>query len=234
MGTARSRAVALALAGAVLALSAGRAAASDPVGVYGFVRAVETDSATAGQPTVRIDGIFAVARPDDPDAYGEPESGYLLLRCPPGSEESCRREWADIAATVDSGDCVAFGARWANAPDPVVRVRTLDMPHAEPEVYPLGMGAPRIRAGPCDALRSAAASADIVPAATTEEAVAEAGATNTEPADDRAVAVEPSHLPAGSGAAAPPAGTSPLVVLAILAVAGGTALAWKRARGRKR
>jgi hypothetical protein len=139
-----------------LSLTLQAALASDPSGVYALVDKVLTDS-DEQTPTVRILGIFSLSeRREDHALYTPPIEGYMYFTCPAGQDEVCLAEWTDMSQTAGSGKCVAFGGRYLTDPQPNGRVRPMDEPPAQPDVYPIAGGVSLVDfgwQGTCDALK---------------------------------------------------------------------------------
>ena len=76
-----------------------------------------------------------MANKDNRDTYEPAAKGYLYYSVKPGSEDICKKEWADIKAVAGSGQIIGFSGRRQTT-----RLRkTTDKP-ADPDVYPLDHG----------------------------------------------------------------------------------------------
>jgi hypothetical protein len=92
--------------------AAGRAAASDPVGVYGVIEYVKFEPNEVEPERVQLWGWFEMANKEE-RRYSEPRRGCLYYRLDNETKAICRKEWRDLDETAGSGKCVAFGQRYA-------------------------------------------------------------------------------------------------------------------------
>jgi uncharacterized protein (TIGR03382 family) len=138
--------------------------ASDQVGVYGLVQAVQfepnaNDVSTATR--VRISGWLTIANGavGMGDRYSTPENGYVYYTCPSGMEATCRMEWTDIRSGIGTGnDCKGWGSR-AFYPTPGNGTVRTTSALINPDTYPIQMGVVTPPAGnisQCPQLRAAA------------------------------------------------------------------------------
>src|SRR5947208_16755779 len=121
-------------------LGAGRALASDPVGVYALVDKVVFEPNETSPERVQIRGAFAIA-----EGYGytykKAERGYLYYKVNPDKPKACRNEWADLKAVAGTGQIVAFGSRYGEKGT----LRRKDAKLENPDVYPLAMGLTKVK-----------------------------------------------------------------------------------------
>ena len=127
----------------LILLAAGGAFASDQTGIYARVdRVVEEPN------RIQVFGTFLLADLETRE-YRAPQKGYLYFSLPPGEEAKARVEWADLARTAGSKDCVAFARRRDDRGEaaPLGRVRPVSEKPDKPDTYPLGHGMYRLPAG---------------------------------------------------------------------------------------
>ena len=116
--------------------------ASDFVGVYAVVESVALEPNATAPERVQIRGAFALSEGMRGSNYGAAQRGYLYYSCPPGQQEICRREWADLQSVAGKNTGVGFGARHL----PTGRIRKADETPAAPDVYPIERGIIRLAA----------------------------------------------------------------------------------------
>lgn len=116
--------------------------ASDFVGIYAVVESVVLEPSAAAPERVQIRGAFALSEGTRGSAYGAAQRGYLYYSCPPGKQDICRREWADLQTVAGKNVGVGFGARFL----PTGRIRKTDEAPASPDVYPIERGIVRLAA----------------------------------------------------------------------------------------
>lgn len=126
----------LAFCCAVLTLTAVELRASDPVGVYAVVEKVVFEPNENSPQRIQIRGAFALADGKPGDGYEGPQRGYLYYTIPPGKEEICKKEWADLKAVAGTGQGIGFGGRYAAKG----RIRKTDERPEAPDDYPIGIG----------------------------------------------------------------------------------------------
>jgi len=115
--------------------------ASDWTGVYARVDKVVFEPNADAPERIQIWGAFALATKGNRNTYEPAERGYLYYSLKAGSEDICKKEWADIKAVAGSGKIIAFGGR----SQPVRLRRATDKP-ADPDVYPLDHGISKVGA----------------------------------------------------------------------------------------
>lgn len=121
----------------VLAFSAIKSWASDPVGIYGIVEKVVFEPNESAPQRIQIWGAFALAdRERRGDYYRPAERGYLYYTLAPGKEDICRKEWADFKAVAGTGEAVGFGSRYL----PKGRVRKATEKAEDPDTYETDIG----------------------------------------------------------------------------------------------
>src|SRR5205809_7830359 len=84
---------------ALLGVGAGRALASDPVGIYALVDKVVFEPNETNPERIQIWGGFAIA-----EGYGytykNAQRGYLYYKVNSDNPTACRNEWADLKAVA--------------------------------------------------------------------------------------------------------------------------------------
>lgn len=130
-----------------LALGAGTAHASDPVGVYANVGKVVLEPSEAAPERIRICGAFSLAIPMSGGKYSSPQSGYFYYKCNANELAACRMAWNDIKKAAGAGGCIGFGDRYGQ----IGTVRTM-LPVPAPDVYPIGVGVVAMPANQVDSL----------------------------------------------------------------------------------
>src|SRR5437667_2070661 len=125
---------------ALFGVGAGRALASDPVGIYALVDKVVFEPNETNPERVQIRGAFAIA-----EGYGytykKAERGYLYYKVNPDKPKACRNEWADLKAVAGTGQIVAFGSRYGEKGT----LRKTDAKPETPDVYPVAMGLTKVK-----------------------------------------------------------------------------------------
>ena len=122
-----------------LSLLTFRTEASDWTGVYARVDKVVLEPNAGAPERIQIWGAFALATKGNRDTYDPAQRGYLYYSLKPGSEEICKKEWADIKSVAGTGQIIAFGGR--NQP---ARLRKAADKPADPDVYPLDHGLSKV------------------------------------------------------------------------------------------
>ena len=115
-------------------------AASDWTGIYARVDKVVFEPNAEAPERIQIWGAFAVATGGNRNTYDPAQRGYLYYTIKPGSEDVCKKEWADIKSVAGTSQIIAFGGR--NHPR---RVRKAADKPTEPDVYPLDHGVSKVR-----------------------------------------------------------------------------------------
>ncbi|HEY0138661.1 MAG TPA: MYXO-CTERM sorting domain-containing protein [Nannocystis sp.] len=131
------------------------AQASFPAGVWALVEKVTLEPNADAPNTIRIDGIFMIAKqlPDFAQypGYGEPQVGYMYYSCAEKNLATCVMEWKELLAVAGTEDnCRGWGEQ--SLPDNG-SVRPAPQPQADPDLYPIAMGV-LVGFTPCDALRA--------------------------------------------------------------------------------
>jgi len=123
-------------------LAATAAHASDPTGIYGFVDRVVFEPNDAAPERVQVWGGFALAKVGAGNVqYYDAERGYLYFKLRPGSEEICKKEWADLKSVAGTKQVVSFGSRYS---DPQPKLRKPDATVENPDVYPQSWGMTKV------------------------------------------------------------------------------------------
>ncbi len=117
------------------------ARASGPIAVYALVDKVSFEPANGEAARVLISGVFITAK-ERTDNYSEPQRGYLYCTLPPRSEDTARREWADLKSIAGTRQVIGIGSSWFAQ----VRVRKPDESPAAPDEYPMGNGLVKVNA----------------------------------------------------------------------------------------
>jgi hypothetical protein len=107
----RSRLFAAGMSALAVAVVAGVASASGPLGVYGIVEKVVFEPDERNPQRVQVWGAFAYAEHRTP-RLSPVTRGYLYFRLPEYGEspDTVRREWADLKAVAGTGQAVGFGS----------------------------------------------------------------------------------------------------------------------------
>ena len=113
--------------------------ASDWTGVYARVDKVVFEPNATAPERIQIWGAFAMATKDNRNSYDSAQRGYLYYSLKPGSEDVCKKEWADIKSVAGTGQIIAFGGR--NQPG---RVRKAADKATDPDVYPVDHGLTKV------------------------------------------------------------------------------------------
>src|SRR5436190_15332761 len=125
---------------ALFGVGAGRALASDPVGVYALVDKVVFEPNEKNPERIQSRGAFAIA-----EGYGytykNAERGYLYYKMNPDKPNACRNEWADLKAVAGTGQLVAFGSRYGDKGT----LRKKEAKPENPDVYPVAMGLTKVK-----------------------------------------------------------------------------------------
>ena len=124
----------------VLALVAVPVLASDPMALYARVDEVVVEPAGGAPRTIKIVGVFALAKPGDRNDYLAPARGYLYFTVK-DNPVAARAEWADLQRLAGTGQIVSLGSRYELRP----RLRPLDEPPANPDPYVASIGLVRSR-----------------------------------------------------------------------------------------
>ena len=117
-------------------LSLGVAQASDFVGAYALISKVTLEPSADKPERIRIEGVFAMARPNDPNYYLAPQRGVLYFSLPAARPEQALAEWSDIKSVAGTRRIVSIGNRTQFMK---LTVRKAD-DKAPPEPYQLGLG----------------------------------------------------------------------------------------------
>jgi hypothetical protein len=122
-----------------LPLTTFKTEASDWTGIYARVDKVVFEPNAAAPERIQIWGAFAVANKDNRDTYEPAAKGYLYYSLKPGSEDTCKKEWADIKAVAGSGQIIGFSGRRQTT-----RLRKATDKPGDPDVYPLDHGITKV------------------------------------------------------------------------------------------
>ena len=125
---------------ALLGLGAGRAQASDPVGIYALVDKVVLEPNATNPERIQIWGTFAVAEGSG-YTYKSAERGYLYYKSNPENPTACRNEWNDLKSVAGTGQIVAFGSRYGEKGS----LRKGETKPGNPDAYPVAMGLTKVK-----------------------------------------------------------------------------------------
>jgi hypothetical protein len=114
--------------------------ASDPAGVYARVDRVVLEPNTDAPQTIQVWGVFAMARPGDPNEYLPPARGYLYFSLP-SDARAARAEWSDLSQVAGTAQIVSFASRYQLQ----ARLRRADEQPARPDAYSLNFGLTKVR-----------------------------------------------------------------------------------------
>ena len=127
---------------ALLGPGAGRALASDPVGIYALVDKVVFEPNATKPERIQIWGAFAMA-----EGYGysykNAERGFLYYKLNSDNSTACRNEWNDLKSVAGTGQIVAFGSRYKEKGT----LRKKEAKAENPDVYPVEMGLTKVQEG---------------------------------------------------------------------------------------
>ena len=125
---------------ALFGVGAGRALASDPVGIYALVDKVVFEPNETYPERIQIWGAFAIA-----EGYGytykNAEPGYLYYKVNSEKPTACRNEWTDLKTVAGTGQIVAFGSRHGEKG----ALRKKETKPENPDVYPVAMGLTKVK-----------------------------------------------------------------------------------------
>lgn len=155
------------VAGLLLAFTAGQPLlASDPTGIYALVDKVVLEPNAQSPERIQIWGVFILAKEKSRNEYDPPVRGYLYFSLPNEKQETrntalaqlspteiAKTEWTDLKKIAGTGQCVAFGSRYAfeergstsQAFRTRPKVRSKQDKAELPDQYPLGFGVTKIR-----------------------------------------------------------------------------------------
>ena len=125
---------------ALFGVGAGRALASDPVGIYALVDKVVFEPNETNPERIQVWGAFAIA-----EGYGytykNAERGYLYYKANSEKPAACRNEWTDLKTVAGTGQIVAFGSRYTEKG----KLRKKETKPENPDVYPVAMGLTKVK-----------------------------------------------------------------------------------------
>jgi hypothetical protein len=114
--------------------------ASDPTAVYARVDKVVLEPNADSPQTIQVWGVFAMAKPDNPNDYMAPVRGYLYFTLI-GSNQAARAEWADLKQVAGTAQIVSFGSRYQLK----ARLRPSDERPTNPDPYGVNIGLTKVR-----------------------------------------------------------------------------------------
>ena len=121
---------------ATAVLSLGVAQASDFVGAYALISKVTLEPSAAKPERIRIEGVFAMSKPNDMNYYLTPQRGMLYFSLPSARSEQALAEWRDLLSVAGTGKVVSVGNRTQFMSLPVFKADD----KAPPVPYQLGLG----------------------------------------------------------------------------------------------
>src|SRR5262245_36328986 len=129
------------------------AQASEPVGVWVKVQAVQYEPNAAAPTRIRITGAAMLYDGNSTNlyiGYTLPARGVLYYECPAGQSPTCVEEWADVVANIAEGPevCVGIG----HQSKPTGQLRPLGDESTTADVYPIQLGVVH-GFSPCQVLR---------------------------------------------------------------------------------
>jgi len=125
---------------ALVGLGAGRALASDPVGIYALVDKVVFEPSEASPERIQVWGAFAIAEGNG-YTYKNAERGVLYYKVNSEKSTACRNEWTDLKTVAGTSQIVAFGSRYGEKG----KLRKKDAKVENPDVYPVAMGLTKVK-----------------------------------------------------------------------------------------
>ena len=117
-------------------LSLGVAQASDFVGAYALISKVTLEPSAAKPERIRIEGVFAMSKPNDLNYYLTPQRGVLYFSLPAARSAQALAEWHDLASVAGTGKVVSVGNRAQFMSLPLLKADD----KATPVPYELGLG----------------------------------------------------------------------------------------------
>jgi hypothetical protein len=128
-------------AGLMIALAlAAEARGSGPIGVYCIIDKVVLEPQKEKPDRVQLWGTFVLAKRGD--KYSNPVQGYLYYQAEKGSEDICRKEWADMQKVAGTNQLLGFANSYDA--DSLGKVRKENEKPESPNVFPLGNGVQKI------------------------------------------------------------------------------------------
>jgi len=124
----------------LFSLSATRALASDPVGIYAIIDKVVFEPSETNPERIQVRGAFAIAEGSGYQ-YKSAERGYLYYKLNPEKPGTCKNEWSDLKSVAGTGKIVSFASRYGEKGT----LRKKDAKPESPDVYPLAFGVTKIR-----------------------------------------------------------------------------------------
>jgi len=121
-------------------VGAGRALASDPVGIYALVDKVVVEPNETDPERIQVWGAFAIAEGSG-YSYKNAERGYLYYKVNSEKPSACRNEWTDLKSVAGTGQIVAFGSRYGEKG----KLRKKETRPENPDVYPVAMGLTKVK-----------------------------------------------------------------------------------------
>jgi len=125
---------------ALFGVGAGRALASDPVGIYALVDKVVFEPNETNPERIQVWGAFAIAEGNG-YAYKNAERGYLYYKVNSEKPTDCRNEWSDLKTVAGTGQIVAFGSRYGEKG----KLRKKESKPENPDAYPVAMGLTKVK-----------------------------------------------------------------------------------------
>ncbi len=116
------------------------ALASDRTAIYARIDKVVLEPSTDAPKAIQIWGVFAVAKPNDPNDYLPVARGYLYFEVARNAD-AARKEWSDLKGVAGTGQIVSIGSRY----DLHARLRTSSERPDGPDPYVVSAGLTKVR-----------------------------------------------------------------------------------------
>ena len=114
--------------------------ASDRTAIYARIDKILLEPADAPK-AIQIWGLFALAKPQDPNDYLPIARGYLYFELA-GNADAARKEWSDLKAIAGTGQIVSIGSRY----ELHGRLRSAAERPERPDPYVVSAGLTKVRA----------------------------------------------------------------------------------------
>jgi hypothetical protein len=124
----------------VVMVLAAEAQASGPIGVYAIIGKVEVEPQKDKPDRIQLWGTFVLAVKDN--KYSKPTQGYLYYQAEKGTEDICKKEWADMKKLAGTNQIVGFANSYDA--DSLGKVRKENEKAESPDAFPLGNGLSKI------------------------------------------------------------------------------------------
>ena len=125
--------------------------ASDRTAIYARIDKVVFEPNADAPNAIQIWGVFALAKPQDPNDYLPIARGYLYFELA-GNAGAARKEWADLKAIAGTGQIVSIGSRY----ELHARLRGAAERPERPDPYLVSAGLTKVRTADYEPVRSLA------------------------------------------------------------------------------